>query len=120
MADFGDFGRGYFGLCRGYFVTKSVVKITTVLQSEDLLEVFAGGGVGVLGEVFGGAGGDDLAAILAAFGAHVDNPVGGFDDVEVVLDDDHGVAAIDELAKDFEQTADIVGVESTVVGSSRI
>lgn len=112
MADFGDFGRGYFGLGRGYFGMKSVVKITTVLQSEDLLEVFAGGGVGVLGEVFRGAGGDDLAAVLTAFGAHVDNPIGGFDDVKVMLDDDHGVAAIDEFAKDFEQAADVVGVEA--------
>lgn len=112
MADFDDFGRGYFGLCRGYFGVKTVVKITTVLQFEDLLEVFAGGGVGVLGEVFRGAGGDDLTAVLTAFGAHVDNPIGGFDDVEVMLDDDHGVAAVDEFTKDFEQTADIVGVEA--------
>ncbi len=113
MADFGDFGRGLIVFRRSYFGVESVVKITTVLQPEDLFEVFAGGGVGVLGEVFRGAGGDDLTAVLTAFGTHVDNPIGGFDDVEVMLDDDHGIAAIDELAKDFEQTADVVGVEAS-------
>ncbi len=39
------------------------------------------------GDLFGGAHGDDLAAAAAALGAHVDDPVGGFDDVEVVLND---------------------------------
>jgi hypothetical protein len=29
MADFGDFGRGCFGFCRGYFGVKNVVEITT-------------------------------------------------------------------------------------------
>lgn len=112
MADFDDFGRGFIVFRRSYFSAKSVVKITTVLQPEDLLEVFAGGGVGVLSEVFWGAGGDDLAAVLTAFGAHVDNPISGFDDVEVMLDDNHGVAAVDEFAEDFEQTADVVGMEA--------
>ena len=39
------------------------------------------------GDLFGGAGRDDLAATVLAFGAHVEDPDGGFDDVEVVLDD---------------------------------
>ena len=67
-----------------------------------MFEIFAGGGVGVMGEIFWGAGGDDLTAVLAAFGTHIDNPVGGFDDMEVMLDDNHRVAAVDELAEDFE------------------
>ena len=53
----------------------------------------AGVGGGVGGDVFGGAGGDDLAAAGAALGAHVDDPVGGLDDVEVVLDDEEGAAS---------------------------
>ena len=36
--------------------------------------------------------GDDQAAARAALGAQVDDPVGGLDDVQVVLDDDDGVA----------------------------
>jgi hypothetical protein len=36
--------------------------------------------------------GDDAAAIFAAFGTEVEDPVGVADDVEVVLNDDDGVA----------------------------
>src|SRR6478735_12755618 len=43
-----------------------------------------------LDHILGRALGDDLAAAVAAFGAEVDQPVGGLDDFEVVLDDDHG------------------------------
>jgi len=37
---------------------------------------------------------DDAAAAFAAFGAQVDDPVGLLDYVEVVLDDEDGVAEI--------------------------
>ena len=46
--------------------------------------------------MLGCAPGDDAAPGLAALGAEVDHAVGGGDEVEVVLDDDHGVAAVDE------------------------
>ena len=64
-------------------------------------EVFAGPGGFALGDLFGGAGGGDLAAGGAGFGAEVDDPVGALDDVEVVLDDDEGVALIDEALEEF-------------------
>lgn len=90
-----------------------ICRVRESLRPEDLLEVFAGGGVGVPREVFWGAGGDDLAAVLAAFGTHVDDPVGRFNDMEIVLDDNHGVAAVDEFAEDFEEAVDVVGVEAS-------
>src|SRR3546814_3009095 len=37
-----------------------------------------------LGDVFGRALGDDLAAAIAAFRSHVDDPVGGLDDFEEI------------------------------------
>src|SRR5207302_1870476 len=43
--------------------------------------------------------GDDLAARVAALGPEVDDPVGGADHVEVVLDDDERMAGVDELAE---------------------
>jgi hypothetical protein len=46
--------------------------------------------------VLGRADRDDLAAGRATLGAHVDQPVAGLDDVEVVLDDEDGVAGFDE------------------------
>src|SRR5882757_6500711 len=64
------------------------------------------------GDLFGGAGGDDLAAAATALGAHVDDPVGGFDDVEIVLDDEEGAAAFDELAEGGEEFGYIVEVEA--------
>jgi subtilase family serine protease len=46
------------------------------------------------------------------FGAHVDDPVGGLDDVEIVLDDDQRAAAVDELAEGGEELGDIVEVQA--------
>src|SRR5204863_9909219 len=54
---------------------------------EERLDELAGVACGDAGDLLGGAGGDDLAAGGAALGAEVDDPVGGLDDVEVVLDD---------------------------------
>ena len=42
------------------------------------------------------AGRDELAALVAALRPEVDHPVGRLDDVEVVLDDDDRVAALDQ------------------------
>src|SRR5690348_12120140 len=57
--------------------------------------------------VFGGAGGDDVAAGVAAFGAEIDDPVGGLDDFEVVLDDEDRVAGGDERVQHVEELVDI-------------
>jgi len=55
---------------------------------EDRCEPVAGMGGRACGDLFGGASGYDLTAARAAFGAHVDDPVGRLDDVEVVLDNE--------------------------------
>src|SRR5436190_21546521 len=59
------------------------------------------------GDVFGRYDCDDLAAAGSAFGAHVDDPVGGLDDVEVVLDDDDSVAGVAQLVQYLEQQIDV-------------
>jgi hypothetical protein len=64
------------------------------------------------GDLFGRAFGDDLTPAFAAFGAEVDDPVSIADDVEVVLDDDDGVAEVAEAVKDFEELAYVVEVEA--------
>ena len=50
----------------------------------------------VLGSGYGfrRARGENLAATVTAFWAKIDDPVGSFYDVEVVLNDDDGVAVI--------------------------
>ncbi len=47
-----------------------------------------------LGYLVGGALGDDLAAARAAARAQVDDPVGAFHHVQVVFNDNHGVAQV--------------------------
>src|ERR671916_773396 len=57
---------------------------------------------------------DEARPLLPAFfpfGAEVDDPVGGLDDVEVVLDDDYGVARLREAVQDFEELADVLEVK---------
>ena len=69
-------------------------------------------GVLIAGDLFGRAGGDDFAALVAAFGAHIDQPVGGLDDVEIVLDDEKRGAGFEEFAKGGEQFCDVVEMEA--------
>src|SRR5437588_9903659 len=47
-------------------------------------------------DLFGRSGGDDATALRAAFGAEVNDVVGALDYVEVVFDDDDGIAQGDE------------------------
>ena len=56
--------------------------------------------------------GDDPPAAVAALRPEVDDPVGGLDDVEVVLDDEDRVAAVDEPVEDLEQLLDVGEVEA--------
>ena len=44
---------------------------------------------------------DDLAALDAALRPQVDHPVGGLDDVGVMVDHHHGIALFDERFDDF-------------------
>src|SRR5204863_10146655 len=54
---------------------------------------------------------DHHATSIASLGPQVDDPVGGLDHVEVVLDDDDRVSLVDETAEDGEQLADVLEVE---------
>ena len=59
-----------------------------------------------------GAGEDDLAAGLAGARAHVDDVLGGPDDVGVVLDDDDRVADVLERLEDLDEAVVVAGVEA--------
>ena len=67
---------------------------------------------GGLGEEFGRAGGDDLAALSAAFWSEVDKPIGMADDFEVVFDDEEAGALFNELFEGVEEAGDVVEVEA--------
>jgi hypothetical protein len=69
-------------------------------------------GSGIDGNLLRRALGDDLAAAVSALRAEVDDPVGGFDDIEIVFDDHHGIAVIAQLMQDSEQMVDVVEVQA--------
>ena len=56
--------------------------------------------------------GHDLAAAVAAFGAEVDDPIGGFDHLEIMLDHHHGVALIHQLMQHLQQFSHVVEMQA--------
>ena len=54
----------------------------------------AGIRTGNLRDLFRGAGGDYFATLVATLGAEINDPVGGFYDVQVVFNDGDGIAVI--------------------------
>ncbi len=69
--------------------------------------------------LLGRAGGNDRTAAVSALRAEVDQPVGRFDDIEIVLDHEHGVAAVDKLLQHVRSFCTSY-ICRPVVGSSRI
>jgi len=49
---------------------------------------------------------------MPSFGPEVDDVVGGFDDVEIMLDDDDGVAVIDQAVEAHQQPIDVGKVQA--------
>jgi hypothetical protein len=72
----------------------------------------AGVALGAGGDLLGRAGHHDAATTGTAFGAEVDEPVGAFQDIEVVFDDQHRVTGIDQALKGQEEDADIFEVQA--------
>src|SRR5439155_23625577 len=63
--------------------------------TQGLLEDLAGEGLaGLAANVLGRADGDHPATVVSPLGPEVDDPVGRLDHVDVVLDDDHGIALL--------------------------
>src|SRR5277367_1601395 len=62
--------------------------------------------------LFGGPLRDDAAAFFAAFGAKINDPVRLFDDVEIMFDDQDGVAESDEAVEHVEKFFDVVKMQA--------
>lgn len=67
---------------------------------------------GVLCDRVGVSGCDEFTTACATFGSDIDDPVGCFDHIELMFDDDHGIAVVYEAMEDGEQALDIFEVES--------
>src|SRR6186713_1199142 len=77
------------------------------LHAETRLEIAAGMRRRALRNLLRRAGDDDSSAGVAAFGPEVDDVVGGFDDVHVVLDQQYGVPRVHQPVQGLEQPLDI-------------
>ena len=86
--------------------------MAVVGDAEDAGESLASIGLFGAGDEFGRALRDDAAATLAAFGTKINDPVGLFDDVEVMLDDEDSVAERDEPLENIEEFANVVKVQA--------
>ncbi len=54
---------------------------------------------------------DDPAPFFSSFGAKIDDPVGRLDDVQVVFDDEEGMACLKQLLERRQQLRDVVEVQ---------
>src|SRR3974390_363585 len=69
-------------------------------------------GLRIARNLFGSARGDDVPALLTAFGTQVDDPVRGFDHIEIVFDDEERCAGFEELAERRQQFGNIVEMQA--------
>src|SRR5581483_3512089 len=65
------------------------------------------------GNLLGRSRRHDRSPTVAALRSQVDDPIRRLDDVEVVLDDEHGVATVDETMEHIEQHAHILEVQAS-------
>src|SRR5579863_376595 len=62
--------------------------------------------------MFWSALGDDASTLLSALGTKIDDPIGLFNYIQVVLDDEYRIAKLDEAVEDGEQLAYVVEVQT--------
>ncbi len=63
------------------------------------------------GHLLGRTRGHNLTAGVATLGPEIDYPVSGLDDVELMLNDEDGVAVVDEPMQNVQQHADVFEVK---------
>src|SRR4051812_10218327 len=79
---------------------------------QNLREVLAGRCVLDPGDLLRSAGTDDPSTLVAAFGTELDDVISRLDDVEIVLDHDNCVAAVDETVHQMQQLGDVIEVQT--------
>src|SRR5207244_10558761 len=79
---------------------------------EGARKIFAGVGVRIARNLLGSSGSHDRAALCAAFGTQIDDPIGRFDHVQIVFDDDERSAAVQKLAKGRQELLNMIEMQS--------
>ena len=82
------------------------------MPSQDLRKILAGVGPLDGGNLLWSALGDNGSAAISSLGPHVDDPIGGFDDIQIVLNDEDRVALIDKTLQHQQQLADVLEVQA--------
>src|SRR5437868_3394985 len=82
------------------------------LAGEVRAQVFPGVAGFDRGDLVGRAGRDDMAAGITPLGAEIDDPIGGLDDLQIMLDDEHRVPRRDQRMQHFEQFLHILEMQS--------
>ena len=67
---------------------------------------------GFIGQLLGSSLRDNRAALKAGFRPEVDHIIRRLDDVQIVLDDDQGVAAVHQLLKQVQESRNIIEVKA--------
>ena len=76
-------------------------------------QVAAGVTGGVLGDLFWSAGDQDLATLVTALRAEINNPVAATDHVKIVLDADDRVALVHQPLHHIHQLVHVVEAEAS-------
>ena len=70
------------------------------------------GGISVLTirYFFRGSCRENQSALPATFWTHVDDMVGQFDDIQIVFDDDDGIASVNQFLENVHEDSDVLEV----------
>ena len=69
-------------------------------------------GIFDLGDLFGRANSDDLAAFVSRFRSKIDNPVGGLNHFKIVFNYDDRVTGVDQPLKNLQQHRDVIEMQT--------
>ena len=94
-------------------VSIGAITVGAAIDAKDAGEDLAGIGFFCAGDEFRRTLGDDAAAAFASFGTKVDDPVGLLDDVEMMLDDEHGIPEVDEALENVKKFSHIVEMQTS-------
>jgi hypothetical protein len=81
-------------------------------SNKKIFKRLAGVAGGISGDFFGRALGDDSPAFIAGIRPQVNHPISRFNHVNVVFDDQDGMAFIHQPLKNFQQYSHVVEVQA--------
>src|SRR5258707_1349276 len=80
--------------------------------AEDVLEISTGVAGSRCRNGFGRPLSDDLSPCLASFGAEIDDPIGRFDDIKIVLDNEQRISRRAQFKEHFQKLGDVMKMQA--------